>query len=116
LYPSTGDRKAAAHSPEEAMHAYINDLIRYFKEFKYPITEEAIDAYSTYVMKALAGYGIPGSLEVETITAEQSRPFIDAIMKFYKDKSVNFKFFGLLHQYLLGKKSGVFSINTASCQ
>ena len=62
-------------------------------EFKYPMTEEAIDAYSTYVQKTLTGYGIPGSRDLDEIDEEQSRPFIEAIMKFYKEKAVNFKFF-----------------------
>ena len=109
LYPQIGDKKLSSLTPEEAMNAFINDLIRYFKEFKYPMTEEAIDAYSTYVQKTWTGYGIQGSRDLDEIDEEQSRPFIEAIMKFYKEKAVNFKFFGILHQYLLGKKSGVLS-------
>ena len=116
LYPQIGDKKLSSLTPEEAMNAFINDLIRYFKEFKYPMTEEAIDAYSTYVQKTWTGYGIPGGRDLDEIDEEQSRPFIEAIMKFYKEKAVNFKFFGILHQYLLGKKSGVLSTNIAPCQ
>ena len=101
LYTKEGEKKSS-QSPEEAISQYINDLIRFFKEFKYPITEDATDKYMSYVQKTLTQYAMPWVIDYEILDEEQSRPFVEAIFKFYREKQVNFKFFGILNAYLSG--------------
>ena len=114
LYTKESEKKNLM-TPEEALARYLNDLIKFFKEFKYPIILNVTDLYMEFVQKTLTRYGIPGYPDYFAIDERKSKPFLVAIMKFYQEKQVNYQFYGILYSYLMGYHTGILPRDYASC-
>ena len=115
IYSAETERKSS-RNPEVDLNNYLLDLVKFFKEFKYPITQNVTDTYMEYVQKTLVLYGIPGYQDFSQLDEVKSKPFIDEIFKFYRNQQVHYQFFGTLNSYMLGQETRMLSLNREPCK